>query len=282
MSIEAEGDGDITYQWLKDGIEQKKHNSKTLLIEKVSSSHSGTYRCVVKNEGKTVVSEAAVLDVIGTISIKRPKNKEQWKIGSIKKIQWECDDASIERVDLWFSKDGGREYQIIRRNVDNSKGELQWKVPDVISSYCKIRISNSDNEQIDDETEGFFYINTYDIPIRHFRNKSKLFSPDQFQIFPNPVTKGIDQSVFFVLNSPVKIMEREIIIYDALGNKIALMPGAQLIQENNQCNLGSWNLLNRSHEKITNGAYLAVLTITDTKGNKHILTKLIGIYDQPK
>ncbi|MGD9202125.1 MAG: immunoglobulin domain-containing protein, partial [Chitinispirillia bacterium] len=281
MSIKAEGDGNITYQWLKDGIEQPEYISKTLIFENVSSSQSGLYQCIATNEGGSDTSESAYLNVEGTITITQPSTGDQWKINTIKKIKWICEDDNVKLVNIWFSKDGGKKYEIIGENVDVKDGEHPWLVKNITSSQCKIKISSSDDFKIDDETDGFFKISTFDIPIRNFRNKSRLFSRDQFKIFPNPVRGNIDHSVSFALDSPVKIVTREISIYDALGNRIAFMPSTQLLQENNRCNLGTWNLSSRSGEKITNGAYLAVLTITDTNGNRHILTKLLGIHDQP-
>jgi hypothetical protein len=280
MSITSEGDGNITYQWFKDGIEQPRYISKTLIFEKVSSSQSGLYQCIAANEGGSDTSKSAYLNVEGTITITQPSTGDQWRIGTIKKIKWICGDNNVKLVDIWFSKNGGEKYKIIGENVDVKDGEYSWLVQNIISSQCKIKISSSDDDKIDDETDGFFRINTSDIPIRNFINKSRLFSRDQFQIFPNPVRSNIDHSVFFALDSPVKIVTREISIYDALGNRIAFMPATQLFQENNRCNLGTWDLSNRSGEKITNGVYLTVLTITDTNGNRHILTKLLGIHDQ--
>jgi hypothetical protein len=277
MNIKAEGDGKITYQWLKDGIEQSKYISKTLIFEKVSSSQSGLYQCIATNEGGSDTSKSATLKVEGSITITQPSNGDQWRIGTIKKIKWICEDNSIKLVEIWFSKDGGKKYEIIGENVDVKDGEYQWLVQNIISSQCKIKISSSDDDKIDDETDGFFKINTSDIPIRNFRNKNKLFSPDQIHIFPNPAHIAEDKSVNFSLSTSLKILSAEITIYDALGNHIIEIPNYTLIQNNGKYRVGSWDLLSQTGQKIHSGSYLAVFTFTDREGHKLKLAGLIGI-----
>ncbi len=68
-------------------------------------------------------------------------------------IHWESEN--IERVDIKFSSDDGANWKDLGVLVPASEGSLSWIVHKTESDSCKIRISESSNSQIFDETDVF-------------------------------------------------------------------------------------------------------------------------------
>jgi hypothetical protein len=63
LTVWAAGEGALTYQWQKVGVDVEGATSATLQIDHAGSATAGSYRCVVSGECGSVVSNPAILDV---------------------------------------------------------------------------------------------------------------------------------------------------------------------------------------------------------------------------
>ncbi|MCL5030448.1 MAG: T9SS type A sorting domain-containing protein [Bacteroidetes bacterium] len=70
-----------------------------------------------------------------------PNGGEKWKANSQHTIMW--DASGIDSINLDYSLDGGATWQNIVSNYPADSGSYIWNVPNIFSSNCKIRISNS-------------------------------------------------------------------------------------------------------------------------------------------
>jgi len=78
------------------------------------------------------------------VAILSPKANEFVQGGTSCEVQWKGEDSSSEFGDvvtIEFSKNGGKSWEQIEENVPKA-GKYLWKVPNVDSAQCKIRISS--------------------------------------------------------------------------------------------------------------------------------------------
>jgi hypothetical protein len=76
------------------------------------------------------------------ISILSPKANDVFKAGDFYQIQWRAEPMESEfgvMVTVEFSKDGGQSWEKMEENVPNSGTHL-WRVPEVDSAQCKLRV----------------------------------------------------------------------------------------------------------------------------------------------
>jgi len=75
----------------------------------------------------------------GQLSLVNPFGGEYFLIGTDTQIKW---DTSFEgKIEIKFSSDGGDNWSIVQSNADAHLGSLDWTVPDISSTHCKIKIS---------------------------------------------------------------------------------------------------------------------------------------------
>ena len=74
-------------------------------------------------------------------------------------IYWDNIDKKIDSVDIFYSLDKGKNWVLIKKNLDNL-GKYNWAVPKDISSSnkCLIKISSSDNQELIDYSDKTFTI----------------------------------------------------------------------------------------------------------------------------
>jgi hypothetical protein len=63
LSVSAESEGTITYQWRRNGVPVPDGSANTFSIANISRANAGTYRVLVSNEAGGVLSDAVVVDV---------------------------------------------------------------------------------------------------------------------------------------------------------------------------------------------------------------------------
>jgi hypothetical protein len=72
------------------------------------------------------------------ISLLNPFGGEYFLKESNIKIKWK---TSIKgKIEIKFSSDGGNNWNIIQSNVDTELGSINWSIPDIQSTRCKIKI----------------------------------------------------------------------------------------------------------------------------------------------
>ena len=93
---------------------------------------------------------------VKSIKVITPNGGEKWREKQTKSITWTS--SGIDLVDLSFSIDGERTWNVIVNNLQ-STGLYDWTIPAAINStQCKIRISDSSQSSISDESDANFSI----------------------------------------------------------------------------------------------------------------------------
>lgn len=175
---------DIT--WTSIGIERvhiEKTSNNGLSWDTVAVSilNTGTYEtefAIPSTEYKVRVRDAATGSPVDasdntftilpkltkTITVTRPNGGENWLTSkdpnnpNYHEIRWES--TNIEQVDIQYSLNGGATWTNITTGVP-SNGLYNWRVPESIqfrTDLAKIRIRESNNENLFDDTDGFFTI----------------------------------------------------------------------------------------------------------------------------
>jgi len=98
-------------------------------------------------------------EVIRTASLLQPNGGELLETGTAAKIKWES--ANVEHLSIWFSTNGGTNWNLVAANVDASLKEYDWTVPETESSNCLIKISADEDSSVNDISNSKF--STYTI-----------------------------------------------------------------------------------------------------------------------
>src|SRR5688572_27074023 len=77
------------------------------------------------------------------ITLRSPVGGESWSVGSQHSLTWQLDGgASEDAVTIECTTDGGGNWTVLAAAVP-SNGKFLWKVPETISSHCRIRLAAS-------------------------------------------------------------------------------------------------------------------------------------------
>ncbi|MCF8240048.1 MAG: T9SS type A sorting domain-containing protein [Melioribacteraceae bacterium] len=94
------------------------------------------------------------------LEVTSPNGGENWFAGSTHSIQW--NSSNVTNIDIKYSVDAGP-YQDIVTNYSAGSVNYIWTVPDVVSNEVRIRIFNSADASIFDETDSTFTISNLDL-----------------------------------------------------------------------------------------------------------------------
>ncbi len=94
---------------------------------------------------------------IGSILLTSPNGGEKWQVDSVKTITWQ-NIATIANVDLYYSINAGTSWNLISSNVNASGEQYDWTIPDSVSSSVLVRIENSADSSMNDESDNTFTI----------------------------------------------------------------------------------------------------------------------------
>lgn len=95
----------------------------------------------------TTYSALFTLDTVApTINLNAPNGGEVWYIGDTNNIVWSATDTNLSpnTVCLWFSLNGGGDYNSIAQNIFNN-GTYSWPMPDIQSYNVLVLIQAQDD-----------------------------------------------------------------------------------------------------------------------------------------
>ncbi|VBB44846.1 exported hypothetical protein [uncultured Paludibacter sp.] len=75
-----------------------------------------------------------------------PVGEENWKQGTVKNIQWTS--TGISNVKIEFTENGGESWTTIANNISANLGNYNITLPTIISTKCKIRVSDTSDINI--------------------------------------------------------------------------------------------------------------------------------------
>ncbi len=130
---------------------------------------SGDYRVKVSDANFSTPSDISgtftvLPQIIQSINVVQPNGGENWLTSkdaanpNYHEIQWTSNNVS--RVDIMYTLDGGANWETIVEDVP-SNGLYNWRVPENIqfrTDLARIKIVDAANENLFDETDGFFTI----------------------------------------------------------------------------------------------------------------------------
>ncbi len=114
---------------------------------------AGAIHCVVMHV-------PAYTEPIPSVKVLSPNGGEFWSVGGREAITWAAnDDVGITNVDIYYSTDGGMNYEVIATQEPHD-GDYQWIVPDVVSMHCLVRVvvHDADLNQAEDVSDAEFAI----------------------------------------------------------------------------------------------------------------------------
>lgn len=91
-----------------------------------------------------------------SISIISPNGGENWTVGSSHNITWTS--SNVSNVRLEFSTNNGNIWSSITTSTPATTGSFAWTIPNAVSSNCKIRVTNTENTVITDQSNAVFTI----------------------------------------------------------------------------------------------------------------------------
>jgi len=119
------------------------------------------------NEAIVYDESDAVFKIAGVFTVSAPVDQETLVVGSSYDITWARTGSAITDVKIEYSTNNGQDWTEITDAAGNT-GTYPWTVEDAISNSCKIRVSDPNNSEANDESGGIFKI----------KGSLKVTSPD--------------------------------------------------------------------------------------------------------
>ncbi len=94
--------------------------------------------------------------IICKLDIDSPSETEVWVEGTVRNITWE--HGNVDNVKLLYSANGGSTWQEIVSSTPAASGYYAWTVPKLLAHQCKLRIVDTIDSRIYDESDHLFTI----------------------------------------------------------------------------------------------------------------------------
>jgi hypothetical protein len=94
----------------------------------------------------------------GTVALTAPKGGERWIGGTSQKITWTS--ASVTNVKIEYTADGGTTWNTVVASTGASAGSYTWTAPSIVSTACKVRLSDTTNATVTGQSASSFSIVT--------------------------------------------------------------------------------------------------------------------------
>lgn len=170
--------------WVSNDVDQIKIEYSINLgnnwatIAPATSALSGAYewqipehnasQCLVRigdaaNPGITSISPAPFSIVPApSIAVVAPNGGENLTAGSSFAISWQS--AGNEKLNMYFSEDGGSQWNLLAGNINASLGSFLWTVPETESDNCLIKLSDASNPELMDVSDQVFSVSPAILP----------------------------------------------------------------------------------------------------------------------
>jgi len=116
-----------------------------LLFLIISFSEAKSKILITEHNNSSFQSNSSVININDQISLLSPFGGEYFLKESKINIEWET--LLTSEVEIKFSSDGGESWSIIESATESKLGSIEWTIPDIQSTQCKIMIcEQSDNK----------------------------------------------------------------------------------------------------------------------------------------
>jgi hypothetical protein len=111
--------------------------------------------------GKVCLAAAAQLaqpqtSQVTGITVDSPNGGESWKVGTSHPITWTT-SGTVDNVRISYTTDNGTNWTAVTSSTAND-GAYTWTVPNILSTRCKIKISEASDGNPTDTSDGIFSI----------------------------------------------------------------------------------------------------------------------------
>ncbi|MFH0734579.1 MAG: T9SS type A sorting domain-containing protein [bacterium] len=97
------------------------------------------------------------------LTVFTPNGGENWQTGTTQSITW--NSANLTSVKIEYTTNNGINWLVIADSVAANSSAYSWIIPNTISTNCKVRISDKNDESFKDESDAVFTIYTVGITI---------------------------------------------------------------------------------------------------------------------
>ena len=161
------------------------------------------YNCYIKistNSGKAtqISKKFTIVNETNKIQITNPNGGELIEAGSRHNINWNSNGLKSDLFKILFSSNNGRTWDRLESRVLNTN-EYFWKVPDIESENCKIKIIAVENENIYDISEQAFTISRLSkLKISNPINNQKYYTNENMLINWNVINvRGKKVNIYY-------------------------------------------------------------------------------------
>lgn len=91
-----------------------------------------------------------------TLELINPNSATKYKVGTQFTIEWK--NQNVERVKIEYTTNSGSSWNLITDNTDSQNGKYNWTIPNTVSTQCRIKISDSTDPTLKDESDNDFSI----------------------------------------------------------------------------------------------------------------------------
>jgi hypothetical protein len=149
------------------------------------------------------------------VGLEYPLGGETFAVGDKIEIKWNIEiDHGPNNWDLYFSSDGGENWEELQLDIEKSQIDYLWTVPDIVTESARIKIvqDNDSYVNLEDESANFTITDVQtsvglqdEIPtvFKLHSNYPNPFNPTTIINYDLPRTMNADLSVYNVLGQKV-------------------------------------------------------------------------------
>ena len=108
-----------------------------------------------------VVSYMTDFFIISNITLQSPAGEENWQAGSSHNITWTSFNVTNIKIEYWTNRIN---WTTVIESIPASEGSYSWTVPNTISSWCQVRISDASNALVVSYAKNDFTISNMPCP----------------------------------------------------------------------------------------------------------------------
>src|SRR5256712_7876842 len=157
VKLEYSTDGGVTYPNVITASTPAANLSYAWTVPDAIST-TVKVRITLNADATVTAASNATFTIKGSLTLTSPNTGEIWIAGSTQNITW-TKTGSIANVKLEYSTDGGTTYpNLITSSTSAAVGTYAWTIPDLASSNVKVRVTNTADSTVSDDSNTAFTI----------------------------------------------------------------------------------------------------------------------------
>lgn len=138
-------------------IEKTTDAGLTWVVVPSGTSSSLLSMDVTPSGDATIVGDqGTILRSTGFVRVASPNGGENWRIGTVRNIQWTSRNVSSLAIN--YSTDAGGSWIPVTPSTAASVGSFAWTIPSAVSGQCLVRVSDASNVSLNDQSDAVFSI----------------------------------------------------------------------------------------------------------------------------